>query len=100
MATHGRARQVTIDALKSRKAFFRSGFAMKGVDGASGTLGELPQQWREAYNLAAKENNLRYTVKSYDTPIAWVLNDGTVIIPSVKYSVTTTNHQSLCRVYL
>lgn len=100
MATHGRARQITIDALQARKPFARSGFAMKGIEGASGSLGQLPKEYVDQYNALAKANALAYTVKSYNTPIAWVTTEGTVIIPEVKYSVTTTHHQGLCRVYL
>lgn len=100
MATHGRARQLTIDALQSRKPFARSGFAMKGIEGACGSLGQLPAEYVDQYNALAAAGILAYTVKSYDTPIAWVTASGTVIVPEVKYSVTTTHHQSLCRAYL
>lgn len=100
MATHGRARDITIDALSNRKCFKRAGFAMSAVDGCSMTLGKLPEEYQSAYRLAVRENDLVYTVKSYDTPIAWVHRDGTVVIPAVKYSNTTTNHQHLCHTYL
>jgi hypothetical protein len=38
---------------------------------------------------------LAYVVTSYRTPIAWKLNDGTVMKPSVHYSTTTSGHQNL-----
>lgn len=41
-----------------------------------------------------------YVVWSYSTPIAWVDADGTVTIPDVKYSVTTTMQQNKCRAWL
>jgi hypothetical protein len=34
-----------------------------------------------------------YVVRSYATPIAWFRNDGTWVIPDVKYTQTTTVHQ-------
>jgi hypothetical protein len=44
-----------------------------------------------------KENQsrVRYVVKSYATPIAWKLDDGTWEVPAEKYSRTTSKHQSL-----
>ena len=46
-----------------------------------------------------KENQsrVRYVVKSYATPIAWKLDDGTWEVPAEKYSVTTSRHQSFVR---
>ena len=41
-----------------------------------------------------------YVVWSYRTPIAWVDADGTVTIPPLRYSVTTSQHQSQCRAWL
>jgi hypothetical protein len=39
------------------------------------------------------EMRIRYVVKSYATPIAWRLDDGTWVVPSEKYSHTTSRHQ-------
>lgn len=41
-----------------------------------------------------------YVVKSYNTPIAWVTEDGTVTIPDTRYSATTSRQQNLCRAWL
>lgn len=41
-----------------------------------------------------------YVVWSYNTPIAWVDEDGTVTVPDTYYSVTTTMHQGKCRAWL
>jgi hypothetical protein len=43
------------------------------------------------------EARIRYVVKSYATPIAWKLDDGTWEVPAEKYSVTTSRHQSVVR---
>lgn len=37
---------------------------------------------------------ISYVVWSYDTPIAWVRDDGTVYRVSQKFSATTSRHQS------
>jgi hypothetical protein len=38
-----------------------------------------------------------YIIYSYSTPIAWYTSNGQWVIPSLKYSVTTSKHQSLVR---
>lgn len=100
MATHGRARQLTISALQNRKAFKRSGFAMQGIEGAALDSGRMPTEDAREYNNHANAGQVAYTVLSYATPIAYVTKDGAVRIPDTSYSVTTTHHQNLCRVYL
>lgn len=100
MATHGKARTSTIRALGNREPFKRHGFNMWASEGATMLQGRLPEAYWEQYSVLAKNGSIAYTVLSYGTPIAWVTLGGTVIIPDVKYSVTTTHHQSLCKVYL
>jgi hypothetical protein len=96
MATHGKARDLTIDALRNRKAFKRAGFAMQGIEGKASSTGRLDAEYVKAYQDA----DVAYTVVSYATPIAWVTSDGKIVIPEDRYSPTTSNHQGLCRVYL
>ena len=43
----------------------------------------------------ADDERIRYVVKSYATPIAWRLDDGSWVIPAEKYSRTTSKHQSV-----
>lgn len=79
-----------------------------------GCLGNLPWQYGES--LARAD----YVVLSYETPIAWHLdlpadltdvdsldawvdgrdNPGVWVIPDVKYSITTTDHQQTVRMAL
>lgn len=57
---------------------------------------QLPESWRITYNQSVER--IVYVVWSYQTPIAWVLDDvvcGEVVIPDVKYSRTTTQHQGM-----
>lgn len=58
---------------------------------------EIQRQMRED-----ADNGLHavYVVWSYNTPIAYVRNDGVVVIPDVKYSRTTSRQQSYCRGWL
>lgn len=56
----------------------------------TGTLGRLPEPFRSAYD----GNHVAYVILSYATPIAWRLVGGQWVVPPVKYSVTTTNHQN------
>lgn len=55
--------------------------------------GDLPSEIRIPTNAV-------YVVWSYVTPIAWVTDLGTVEVPDVHYSRTTTHHQTLCRAWL
>lgn len=52
-----------------------------------------PEFWREVRDAL-------YVVYSRETPIAWIKADGTMRCPDIKYSVTTTRQQNLCRAWL
>ena len=78
------------DTLTNRKPF-RSAASLRG-GWRSGSWGWLPKEWQDAFY----DDDPDYVVYSYDTPIAWHGNRGW-IVPPVKYSVTTTRHQSLTR---
>lgn len=84
------------EALSNRTPFNTYG-SFRAVQGAYplpwGT--RLPDEWRDQYKAAERDDRITYTVLSYETPIAWVLDDGTVVRPPVKYSITTTGHQGL-----
>lgn len=56
--------------------------------------GRLPYEYRDSVKIA------RTVVYSYSTPIAWVTEDGEIICPDLRYSVTTSNHQNLARAWL
>lgn len=57
-----------------------------------GTTGQLPTEWRERFYTDADE--VDYVVYSYATPIAWHTVFGQWVIPPVKYSMSTSHHQS------
>jgi hypothetical protein len=53
--------------------------------------GRLPREYVESFQRAT------FAVFSYATPIAWVDESGQWVIPDVRYSVTTSKHQSQAR---
>ena len=59
--------------------------------------GRLPEPFRENFQAARRDGIIDYCVFSYSTPIAWVLADGTRIVPPVKYSQSTSRHQNIVR---
>ncbi len=52
-----------------------------------GTRGVLPEKYRLDFMRA------EYAVWSFETPIAWTYENGGVMMPPVRYSNTTTEHQ-------
>lgn len=56
-----------------------------------GTVGQLPAEWRERFYTDADE--IDYVVYSYATPIAWHVT-GQWVVPPVKYSSSTSHHQT------
>lgn len=95
MASHGQARTDTLKALRAHQAFKRSGFAMTAIEGAAHSAGRMPEGWAAEYMAAANAGQITYTVMSYATPIAWILDNGTKVQPPVKYSMTTSQHQGM-----
>lgn len=85
--------------LSEQKAFESHG-AMAAYDYTPIRTGRLPEEWVDAYRSDRESPGISYVVYSYNTPIAWVRVDGRTIVPDVGYSVTTTRHQRLCRVWL
>lgn len=83
-----------VPALWAKREPFNANGTLRGLDFAPLDTGRLPEPWRTEY----RENidRIVYVVRSYATPIAWVLNDGdgSEVIPPVRYSVSTSRHQS------
>lgn len=83
-----------VDAIRERRDFDTHG-AMWGVTAAPGGTGYLPAEY--AASLKGLRHRVTYTVYSYDTPIAWYVQDAGWVVPDVRYSVTTGRHQSAVR---
>ena len=82
----------TLDEAAGR-IFRREEFEIGNVSGTHfflpGAHGDLDEEFRDDFESAD------YAVWSYETPIAWVRKDGTVFMPPLRYSQTTTRHQNL-----
>lgn len=78
------------DYIRDLKPFRAS--HLSAVKGRVTRTGDLPAEHREQYEA----DDVLYTVLSYETPIGWVTYDGTARMPSLRYSLTTTQHQHVC----
>lgn len=58
---------------------------------------QLPHITADILQDAIHRQQVDYIVWSYVTPIAWHLREGRWIMPDVRYSVTTSKHQSVAR---
>jgi len=68
--------------------------------GSAGRLGMLSPEHRSLWHqgvILARNGHTMYAVWSYETPIAWRLDDGAWIFPSVTYSRTSSAHASKVR---
>jgi hypothetical protein len=82
---------------RSRTPFTTSG-ALSGrfCDYCPGT-GRMPEAMAEVMREDFRKFGRMFVVFSYGTPIAWARPDGSEVIPAVRYSVTTSRHQSALR---
>ncbi|NRQ38793.1 hypothetical protein HII36_44270 [Nonomuraea sp. NN258] len=92
----GMSRRQVVARLVQHAAFQYG--ALSAVCYAPQETGRMPGEWAERYRADA--DRTVYMVRSYATPIAWVRDDGHVVIPDHNYSATTTRHQRLCRAWL
>lgn len=91
-----RNRDEIIAKIRNRQ-IFQAG-ALSGVVGGGLPPGHgMPAEHAGQYEADLSDREVAYTVLSYLTPIAWVLNDGTVRVPPHRYSVTTGAHQGVAR---
>lgn len=81
-------------AIANHRPFATQG-GLHAVAGGAQETGRLPDPYRTAYRDAVADGRITYTVCSYRTPIGWVLDDGSVTVPPVAYSPTTSRHQGL-----
>lgn len=80
------------------KRFGRGSTSLRGELGGGSTLGELPEPYRSQLVTLSDSGVISRVLFSHDTPIAWRTVNGMWIVPEVRYSVTTTNHQNVARV--
>lgn len=85
------------ELLDSETGFTTHGALRAGFDSYPYT-GQLPADWVERMRSDARESNdVLFVLYSYSTPIAWRTSSGEVVVPDVRYSVTTSKHQSHAR---
>lgn len=77
------------DVIAARKAFDAG--HLHGRPYHDGIDGDMPPEYR------GKVDGAQYVIKSYNTPIAWLDADGVWWLPSVSYSITTSEHQWTAR---
>jgi len=87
------------DYIKARRRFTAA--SMTGDDTPWHDTGRMPHEWAARFNTemrkARDSSSLVYVVLSYGTPIAWEAN-GVRYVPSVRYSNTTSRHQTAARI--
>ena len=80
-----------IYALENEQEFKTSG-SLKGVKSID-TFGQLNKVEIAQLEADRETFGVRYYVVSYETPIAWVRNDGKIHRVDQKFSLTTSKHQ-------
>ena len=90
---YGAARNRLIYALENEQEFKTSG-SLKGVKSID-TFGQLNKVETAQLEADRESFGVRYYVVSYETPIAWVRNDGKIHLVDQKFSVTTSKHQGM-----
>lgn len=98
MALKGKGRRAIQAAVDSFKPIIGHGsLAARFVqDRPYGGWGMLPQAEAEILERSIKRCGQVFVVWSYDTPIGW-RDDMGWRVPDVRYSVTTSSHQSVVR---
>lgn len=64
------------------------------------SMGRLPDEPVHLYRADEQGERIEYLVSSYGTPIGWATGTGRVVIPSIRYSTTTSRHQGIVKVNL
>ena len=80
---------------------FRTSGQIRGVPGIAWyieTEGHLSDE--DAADYKQDGEHITYTILSYDTPIAWVLDDGTYVLIEDQVTQTTARHQNTARLAL
>ena len=83
--------------IAARMPFDTYGSAM-GTNLARQHTGSMPEAWADVYKRDGE--HIVYTILSYDTPIAWVLDDGTYVLIEDRITPTTARHQETARLAL
>lgn len=92
MALHGKTPGKVCDAVRELKPFrignVRGSFELHST-------GRLPEEYAYELSQQAWGGRVKYVLYSYSTPMAWLLDGEGWVRPLIKYSVTTSGHQSV-----
>lgn len=98
MALTQKNREEAVTLIKGLVDFERSGISARTAQWDSEPRqGEMPDETYAKLVSDVRKAATTYVVFSYQTPIAWVLDDGSVVLPEIKYSVATSQHQAMVR---
>jgi hypothetical protein len=81
------------DLLRERAEFKIASMSAEGH--GNGDRGDLPDGWRDLFDEHAFAGRVTYVVRSFKLPIMWVVDGEQIIMPPVRYSITTTSHQQI-----
>jgi hypothetical protein len=90
MALHGKTTLRKLQQAVDNRTPFRAG-NISGrweIDAGSVPVGRLPAEYHPVH-----PSGPLFVIYSYQTPVAWY-RDGEWTVPDVKYSASTSNHQS------
>lgn len=103
MGTKIQTRRIMQNAVDTCKSFIRGNLSAKVFNQGEylnhNQIGQLEDFLADQLNGRITDGSV-YVVYSYQTPIGWCNTDGSPnwFIPDVKYSISTTHHQSLLMV--
>lgn len=73
---------------------FNANRTLRGLNGGGYDTGRLNETDAVLYRALSARGEIKYTVKSYNTVIAWVTTDDVEFKTTERFSVTTSRHQS------
>lgn len=98
MALRGAAKRVIQKAADEREPFKQGNLSAKWFDSVNAVpTGRLSSGWADYFRPSVRDERPVFVIFSYGTPIAWAYDNEEFIVPDVRYSVTTTNHQNVVR---
>jgi len=88
VGVYGALRPALREAVEQALPFQNANRSLRGFRGRHSGFGQLNDTEREQY----AEDDVTFTVVSYDTPIAWLRADGTAYFVGQYFSPTTSRH--------
>ena len=88
------------NAIADGTTFIVASMSGTTTDGRGERQGRMDDNAWHLFDGDVRTGRVAYVVRSYNTVIGWRLLDGTGVVPNVKYSATTSNHQGIARMAL